>query len=128
MSPLRTQHYLVRGAEKVEGEAGKEKVILTLTGVDTTPDRLTVNFEVNAPLITEAEAEETILRIRRNGVAGEEVAKLPLAVAASSKGEIAFAASDKPGEVSNMTYVLTAEQKKATKKDTFVFPTLEATV
>lgn len=126
--PLRVNRYFVRGGEKVEGEAGKEKVILTLEGVDTFPDRLIVNFEVNAPLSTEAEAEETILRVRRTSVTGTEVGKLPEAIAASTKSCIAFAVVDKPGEVANMTYVLTAEQKKATKKDTFIFPTLEATV
>lgn len=128
MPSIRVARYLARGTEKTEGEAGKEKVILELKGIDTFPDRMIVNFEVNAPLSTEAEAEETILRIRRNSVTGTEVAKLPEAIAASTKSCIAFAAEDKPGEVNNMTYVLTAEQKKATKKDTFIFPTLEATV
>lgn len=124
----KVNRYLARGTEKTEGEAGKEKVILELTGIDTFPDRPTVNLEVCCPLSTEVEAEETILRIRRNSVTGTEVAKLPEAIAASTKSCIAFAASDKPGEVAGMTYVLTAEQKKATKKDTFIFPTLEAVV
>lgn len=120
--------YFVEGAEKTEGEAGKEKVILTLAGIDTTQERPTVNLEVNAPLTTEAEAEETILRIRRVGVTGTEVKKVALKIAASSTSEVNFSAQDKPGEVAGLTYVLTAEQKKATKKDTFVFPTLEASV
>lgn len=120
--------YFTEGAEKTEGEAGKEKVILTLPGIDTTQERPTVNLEVNAPLTTEAEAEETILRIRRTGVTGTEVKKVAQKIAASANGEINFAAQDKPGEVAGLTYVLTAEQKKATKKDTFIFPTLEATV
>ncbi len=126
--PSKVNRYLARGGEKVEGEAGKEKVILEVKGIDTFPDRPTVNFEVNAPLTTELEGEETILRIRRNTVTGTEVAKVAEAFGASAHACLAFAASDSPGEVANMTYVLTAEQKKATKKDTFIFPTLEAVV
>lgn len=120
--------YFAEGVEKTEGEAGKEKVILTLPGVDTTQERPVVTFEVNAPVTTEAEAEETILRIRRVGVTGTVVKTVAQKIAASTNGEIAFSAQDKPGEVANLTYVLTAEQKKATKKDSFIFPTLEASV
>jgi hypothetical protein len=120
--------YFAEGAEKTEGEAGKEKVIATLTGIDTTPERPVISFEVNAPLSTEAEAEETILRIRRTSVTGAEVKKVAQKIAASAVGELNFSAQDKPGELAGGTYVLTAEQKKATKKDTFIFPTFEATV
>ena len=124
----RVTRYFAEGVEKTEGEAGKEKVIAELKGIDTTPERPNVNFEVNAPLTTEAEAEETILRIRRNSVTGAEVKKVAQKIAASAVGELNFSAQDKPGEVAGMAYVLTAEQKKATKKDTFIFPTFEAAV
>lgn len=128
MAVNKIARYFAEGAVATEGEAGKEKVILTLTGVDTTPERPVVTLEVNAPVTTEAEAEETILRIRRGSVTGTEVKKMAQKIAASTNGEIAFSCQDKPGEVAGMTYVLTAEQKKATKKDTFIFPTIEASV
>lgn len=128
MPTTRVQKYLAIGAARVEGEAGREKVILTLEGVDTTPDRPVVFIEVNAPLTTEAEAEETILRVRRSTVTGTEVGKLAEKIAASTSAGISFSLKDEPGEVAGLKYVLTAEQRRATKKDTFISPSLEASV
>lgn len=105
-----------KGAENAESTAGEETVVVTMPGVTTTPTNNQVTFKATASLVTEAEGEEVTMRIRRTGVTGAEVGKVAVALGASAKASVTLIAEDNPGEVAGMTYVLTLQEKKATKK------------
>lgn len=126
MARYSQQTLLGTGAETAESEAGKETVIAEVNGVSTEPAFQQVILDVVANVTTETEGEEVILRVRRESVTGHEVGKCKVALGASAKSVISAQFRDMPGEVAGMKYVLTAEEKKNTKKVVAHFPTLQA--
>jgi hypothetical protein len=100
------------GGAAVNAQA--ETVIATVTGVSTGVGHSQVFLEALAVLTTTAGAVKVTLRIRREGVAGVEVAKVVTTPTKSAEQTTAFQCQDTPaGEVANMSYVLTAESSVA---------------
>jgi hypothetical protein len=103
------------GGANVEFEA--ETVIAEVTGVSTGIGHAKVFLEAMASVTTAAGSAKVTLRIRREGVAGTEVAKVVTLPSKSGEQTIAFQCNDQPaGEVANMTYVLTATSSAAEKQ------------
>lgn len=116
-----------KGAASVSGEAGKEKVVLTLAGVTTEQQDQSVRLEGTCPLESEAECEQCTVRLRRGGVAGALIAEVKVAMVGATKAVVPIEGFDEPGEVAGQEYVMTIEEKKATKIDKALVPTLCAT-
>lgn len=114
------------GAAEKSGEAGAEAVVCTLTGIDTTPENPVVNLEANVLITTGAAGAKQVVRIRRAGVAGAEVAKGQVKLGANAEGSVGLQAIDEPGETVNGTYVVTVSESGA-EKDVCNTPTLQAT-
>lgn len=111
--PKRTK--MVGPTAKVESAEGAETVVATLAGIDTTPENDAVQLIAVIPIDPGLESVLQTVRIRRNGVEGTEVEKVELTTVASTEDVAVIQARDKPGEVANMSYVVTLAGT-ATKK------------
>lgn len=97
------------GANAKTGAAGEEAIVCELKGVDVTPENAAIQLDVNCPVTTSGTSTEVIVRIRRVGLTGTEVAKVQLKPGASAITGIPLQANDEPGESANLTYVVTLQ-------------------
>jgi hypothetical protein len=103
------------GGANVEAEA--ETVIAEVTGIVTGAGHNQVFLEAMAVITATAGATELTLRVRREGVAGTEVAKLVVSAVKSAKQEIGFQCNDiQPAELTGAKYVLTLTSAAAEKQ------------
>jgi hypothetical protein len=114
------------GAAEKSGKSGAEKVVCTLTGIDTTPENPAVNLEANVLITTGGAGTKQTVRIRRDEVAGTLVATGIVKLGASAEGSVGLQAIDEPGESIARSYVVTVAEAAA-EEDTVVNPTLQAT-
>lgn len=121
------ESYEATGAAEVKQAEAAEKVVCELKGVSTTPENDEVVLTAVVPFTTAAESTTQEVHIRRVGVEGHEVAKVITTPGASTNGEIVLQATDKPGEVAGLTYVVTIKPGAA-KEVTAKKATLRALV
>lgn len=115
-----------KGAEKAKvGAEGKEAVIAAVAGIGVTPENPAVQLDANLALITPAESTEQVVRVRRGGLTGTEVAKITIKAGASAKTSVSIQVQDEPGEQADVEYSLTLEDV-AKKLSEATFPTLQA--
>lgn len=103
------------GGAAVEAEA--ETVVAEVTGISTGIGHATVFLEAMLVLTASAAATTVTIRIRRDGVAGTEVAKMVVKLVVAAAQEVGFQCNDSPaGEVANGAYVLTVQSAAAEKQ------------
>lgn len=97
------------GAAEVKQAAAAEAVVVESTPINTTPDTPDVLITAVVPFATAAESTTVEVTIRREGVEGAEVAKVITQPGASNQAQITLEATDNPGEVAGLKYVVTVK-------------------
>lgn len=104
-----------------------ETVVATLVVGDDSPGGDQIVLEGFAQVTTGAGTTGLQLRVRRGGVAGQQVGPTAqLAAGAAAAACLSIQCADSPGEVASQAYVLTVQQIAATGNGTAVASSLKA--
>lgn len=105
--PLQPRQFREVVGGEVVSATGAETVIATLPGIDTTKKNYQVMLQSIIPVKCEVSVTTVTVRIRRTSLTGTEVSAVKVKTGASTEQMLSLSTLDTPGEVGNLTYVLT---------------------